>query len=108
MDDDEGSANAEAAAEVAPSKGPVPPAAVLDRFDLLRPIVLMPLGSESARARDVDVFLRLLVLISLAVIFLGGTELLPHCVPPMKGGYTDTVKCRDGCGSSSFANRTAA
>ena len=80
MEDDESSATAEAAAEVAP-EGLVPPAAVLDLFGLLRPIVvLMPLASESpaaaaAAAWAPDVFLRLLVLISL-VISMGGTVLL--------------------------------
>ena len=68
----------EAAAEVAPPRKPVPvpvPAvvldrsAVLDRFELLfwSILVLMPLASESAvaaAAPDVDVFLRLLVLMS--------------------------------------------
>ena len=60
---------AEAAAEVAPPEGSFPTAAVLDRFNLFWPflIVLMPPASESAAAAatpDVDVFLRLLVLMS--------------------------------------------
>ena len=74
--EEEGWDEAEAAAEVAPPRKPVPvPAlvldrsAVLDRFELLfwSILVLMPLASESAvaaAAPDVDVFLRLLVLMS--------------------------------------------